>query len=122
MTTFGNIKPAKDDKGRDRRLEVWFTGGNLKPALDTDAATRKQWIETFGSAQKEKTPDMGTMFSNFLGGLMMGLKPPEGVDRDGTQSFEMTRPAHGYTDILYIDDRLRVTKGNRGSIVVVTRE
>jgi len=122
ITTFGKIQPGKDKDGKNRRLEVWFTEGKLKPASGTDDAMRKQWLDTFRTAQKEKKRTVGTMLKNGMLRLMMGLRLPDSVADDGTVSFKMNRPPHGYTDILYIDDKLRVTRGNRGSIVAVTRE
>jgi len=122
MKTFGQIKPSKDKDGQDRRLEVWFTGGHLQPGPESDAATKEKWQEMVGTAQKSKGFDIGGMLRNAFLKLAMGLRPPEGADESGRITFEMNRPPHGYTDILYMDDRLRVTKGNRGSIVVATRD
>ena len=34
----------------------------------------------------------------------------------------MKRVIHGYFDILFLDEDMRITKGNRGSIVIMTRE
>lgn len=121
MTTYGQISPARDKEGRARRLDVSFTGGDLKPAPGTDAEMRRSWLHAFGRAQREKRRTLGSLLKNGLLRLMMGLRPPESVGEDGTVAFEMRKPPHGYTDILYLDDRLRVTRGNRGSIVAVTR-
>lgn len=121
LTTHGRIKPGKDQDGANRRLEVWFTSGELKPAPDTDPELRNQWATTFQSAQRERKRTIGSMLKGTMLKLMMGLSPPEGVQEDGAITWEMSRPPHGYTDILYIDDKLRVTRGNRGSIVAVTR-
>jgi len=122
ITTFGKIQPGKTKDGRNHRLEVWFTEGQLKPAAGTDDALHKQWLDTFRTAQKTKKRTFGTMVKNGMLRLMMGLQLPDSVAEDGTVSFKMNRPPHGYTDILYLDDKLRVTRGNRGSIVAVTRE
>uniref|UniRef100_A0A7S2QCR7 Plastid lipid-associated protein/fibrillin conserved domain-containing protein n=1 Tax=Zooxanthella nutricula TaxID=1333877 RepID=A0A7S2QCR7_9DINO len=83
---------------------------------------RRQWVDVVRSAQAQKKVTFGDRFKNLAMKLMMGLNMPSGVEDDGTVSFEMTRPPHGHTDILYIDDKLRVTRGNRGSVVVVTRD
>jgi len=122
MTTYGRIMPSKDKEGRARRLDVSFSGGDLRPAPSMEAEMRGQWLEVFGAAQKQRKRTLGSMITNGLMRLMMGLRRPEGVDDDGTITFEMRKPPHGYTDILYLDDKLRVTKGNRGSVVAVTRE
>ena len=41
---------------------------------------------------------------------------------DESMRFEMKRVMHGYVDVLYLDEDMRITKGNHGSIVVTTRE
>ena len=40
----------------------------------------------------------------------------------GSVSFEMKRCPHGYIDVLYLDEDLRITRGNRGTIVIVERD
>merc|ERR1712060_478645 len=117
VTTFGKIKPGKDKDGTNRRLDVSFHEGQLRPAEDTPPEMLQEWLRTFGTAQKKRKRTVGTMLKNGLLRLMMGLRLPDGVAKDGTVAFKMNRPPHGYTDILYIDDKLRVTRGNRGSIV-----
>mmetsp|Transcript_129991 Transcript_129991/g.417295 ORF Transcript_129991/g.417295 Transcript_129991/m.417295 type:complete len:331 (+) Transcript_129991:88-1080(+) len=122
ITTNGKIRPGKDKDGTNRRLEVWFTQGSLTPAAGMSADVKSDWLRTFRTALKEKKWTVGGMLKDGMMRLMMGLRVPESVDDDGTVTFQMNKPPHGYTDILYIDDMLRVTKGNRGSIVAVTRE
>jgi len=121
ITTFGEIKPSKDKEGKHRRLEVWFREGQLKLVDGADAAMREKWLETVRSAQQQKKRTIGTILKNGMLRLMMGLRLPR-LAPDGVVSFQMKRPPHGYTDILYLDDKLRVTRGNRGSIVAVVRE
>lgn len=120
MTTFGRVKPSKDEK-ETQRLEVWFTGGELKPAEGTSADMKEKWMEVFGDSFKNKKWSMRGAFKNWMMGMMMGLRPPHSIEDDGKITFDMKKPPHGYTDILYIDDKLRVTRGNRGSVVVTTR-
>jgi len=122
MVTVGQIKPAKDKQGRDARLDVCFTGGTLSPAEPTDEKMKVKWLDVFGAAQTGRKRTIGSMLKNGLLRLMMGLRLPDSVATDGSVTFEMRKPPKGYTDILYMDDKLRVTRGNRGSVVVVTRE
>lgn len=118
MKNYGMCKP--DPKNPDR-LEVWFTGGSFMPAADMDPALLDQWKKTFGAAFGAKKPTIIGRFTNWAMKMMMGLKRPEGVNSDGSMTYEMAQAPHGYTDILYMDDDLRITKGNRGTIVVVDR-
>jgi len=58
--------------------------------------------------------------------LLLGATLPEGMEDDGTMEFSLSRPigGHGssYVDVLYMDDNLRIIKGNLGSIFVQARE
>jgi len=122
IVTYGEITPEEDKDGNKRRLGVVFNKGTLKPAAGTDSDMLQKWNEIFSDAVTQKKKSIGSKITNFFLGLMMGLKPPEGVDKDGTVTFQMTKPPKGWTDILFLDDKLRVTKGNRGSIIAATRK
>jgi hypothetical protein len=112
------------------RLGVKFQSGTLKPNFDMtlkeNEVRAKAWEETFeGAIAKEAEAQsilgkVATIASNGLMKLMMGLEPP--VDRmDFTQTYTIARPIAGHLDILYMDEDLRISKGNRGTIVVVER-
>lgn len=118
MKNFGMCKP---DAKKPERLEVWFTGGSLAPAPDMDPALLPEWKETFGAAIGAKKPTIMSRLGDWAMKMMMGLKKPESVNDDGSMEFEMAKAPHGYTDILFMDDELRITKGNRGTVVVVDR-
>jgi len=122
ITSFGRIQPDKDDEGKDCRLQVKFIGGELmlddgcKDMLD-------EWKETMGVAQKGK--DNGFDLQEAIKGAVlkfgMGFEGPNGVADDGRITWSMKRPPQGFTDLLYLDDKLRVTRGNAGSIVAAVR-
>ena len=52
---------------------------------------------------------------------LLGLEPVDGVRPDGSMKYSMGKSPVGFVDILYVDDELRVSRGNRGSIVVAER-
>jgi hypothetical protein len=58
--------------------------------------------------------------------LLMGATLPTGMEDDGTMEFTLGRPigGHGRTfiDVLYMDENLRILKGNAGTIFVQARE
>jgi len=118
MKNYGMCKP---DPKKPERLEVWFTGGSLMPASDMDPSLLPEWKKTFGAAMGAKKPTLFSRLTDWAMGMMMGLKKPDSVNDDGSMHYEMAKAPHGYTDILYMDEELRVTKGNRGTIVVVDR-
>ncbi|KAL7519292.1 hypothetical protein ACHAWX_004080 [Stephanocyclus meneghinianus] len=125
LINYGVCTPASPT-----RLGVKFQSGTLKPNFDMtlkeNEMRAKAWEETFeGAIAKEADAQsvlgkVATGASNILMKLMMGLEPP--VDCvDFTQTYTITRPIAGHLDILYMDEDLRISKGNRGTIVVVER-
>ena len=46
--------------------------------------------------------------------------PP--AEPDGVQRYTVAKPVLGYVDVLYADADLRVTRGNRGSLVVSRKQ
>jgi hypothetical protein len=112
------------------RLSVKFTGGILKPNFDMNSIQNQQyalaWKQTFeGAISKEN--DTASFYDRLKSGMngvfmkwMMGLIPP--VDDESlTQTYRIERPISGYLDILYMNDDLRISRGNRGTVVVVER-
>jgi PAP_fibrillin len=108
------------------RLMVSFTGGTLLPTEEVhkDSAKLAIWSKTFeGAYQKadEERSYLGWIFKLFLK-ILMGLTYP--TDESLAKHcfhFDMNRSPVGYLDVLYLDEELRITKGNRGTIVVVER-
>jgi len=119
MKNFGKCKP---DPKNTSRLEVWFTGGSLAPAEDMDPSLLTEWKNTFGAAMAAKKTSLMSRLSNWAMKMMIGLQRPGSVADDSSMRYEMTKAPHGYTDILFMDEELRITKGNRGTIVVVDRD
>mmetsp|Transcript_25723 Transcript_25723/g.39478 ORF Transcript_25723/g.39478 Transcript_25723/m.39478 type:complete len:302 (-) Transcript_25723:169-1074(-) len=110
----------------NNRLMVSFTGGTLMPAdeLKTDAEKLKLWAKTFEGAYTkadEERSYMGKIFQ-FILKLLLGLTvPTDDSLLEHSFHFDIKRSPTGYLDVLYLDDDLRITKGNRGTIVVVER-
>lgn len=127
LVNYGVCTPSSSHPSR---LSVKFTGGILQPNFDMNCPSNTQltmaWKQTFeGAISKELQSQsifakVSSTVSNVVMKLMMGLRPP--VD-DGslTQSYWIERPIVGYLDILYMDDDIRVSRGNRGTVVVVER-
>jgi hypothetical protein len=117
--------PAKD---KPDRIMVTFTGGSLEPASHLSSSPDKLelWAETFKDAYtkaEEERSYVGTFFHYILK-LMLGLTlPTDETLRKHTfhHHFEMKRSPVGSLDILYLDQDIRITKGNRGTLCVVER-
>lgn len=110
----------------NNRLMVSFTGGTLLPAEEVrnDPSKLELWSKTFeGAYQKanEERSYFGWIFQFFLK-LVLGLTyPTDDCLTKNSFHFEIKRAPVGYLDVLYLDEDLRITKGNRGTIVVVER-
>jgi hypothetical protein len=115
------------------RLSVLFSGGTLLPTeqVTKDDAKLALWKETFeGAYHKAETErSMAGQMLQFLMNAMMGLTLPtdattmneEEARMEHSFHFEMKRSPAGYLDVLYLDEDLRITRGNRGTLVVVER-
>ena len=53
---------------------------------------------------------------------MFGLVPPQGMNLEtGEISFTMKRSPKGRLEVLYLDEELRITRGERGTILACER-
>jgi len=108
------------------RLIVTFTGGTLLPTEDVlnDTVKLTLWSKTFERAYQkadEQRSYVGWIVQFFVK-LLMGLTyPTDEALAKHCFHFDMTRSPLGYLDCLYLDEDLRITRGNRGTIVVVER-
>ena len=111
---FGVCQPATDDS-----LQVKFTGGALAPQDLTQLA---QWMQIFGDQTK---PVNKSFKEKILGGflkLLFGIVPPKGINpKTGQVSFQMKRSPKGNLAILYLDEELRITRGEKGTVLVCER-
>ena len=101
----------------ESRVGVKFTGGSLCPDSDEECDA---WVSTFGEAETYK-PRKRQRLMNWLLKRMMGLEKPTGMSTDGSMSYKMKKAPLGHLDILYLDDELRITRGNKGSVVIAER-
>ena len=113
---------CKDDDSS--RVHVFFTGSKLSPAGVTlkDKAKMALWSSTFNEATLKaaaaKKSYMGWMMDQALK-RMLGMN----VRLDDSNSFrlEFKKPFRGHIDVLYLDEDIRITRGNRGTLVVMER-
>jgi hypothetical protein len=108
------------------RLMVSFSGGTLMPAEEIARNPSKLmlWAQTFEDAYKkadEERSYIGRIFQYIIK-LLLGLTLPTDYSLlKNSFHFDLKRSPVGYLDVLYLDDDLRITKGNRGTLVVVER-
>jgi hypothetical protein len=99
------------------RLEICFCGGELGPDENSKG---ERWADLFGDTDKDEPRPILTRFALWVAARTLGihLDPPLA---EGVQRYTVARPIKGFVDVLYSDDDLRVTRGNRGSLVVMRR-
>jgi hypothetical protein len=121
---------CSSDKQPKNRLGVTFVGGTLCPAhqVRDDSTKLALWKQVFENAYR-KAAEEQSYFSaamSYVFKWLFKLSTPsdqEAMKNDYTAvSFEMKRCPHGYIDILYLDEDLRITRGNRGTVVIVERD
>jgi len=104
----------------DERISVKFLGGELRPADGTTCPP--EWADTFADALQTAKRGVGTRLSGWLMKRMMGLERPTGMaSGTGVMSYSMSKAPKGWLDVMFLDDEWRITRGNRGSIVVAER-
>lgn len=109
------------------RLKVTFKGSTLLPAREvlSNPELLQVWKDTFLGAY-ERAKKESNFLSKTLRGLLtwwfqMTLPSDDELanSEDFSVHFEMKRSPRGYLDILYMSETTRITKGNRGTLVVV---
>ncbi|MBE9032497.1 fimbrial protein [filamentous cyanobacterium LEGE 11480] len=114
VKNLGICEPNGDDT-----LRVQFTGGTLEPKADTD---RADWQAVFGDQSAQPQPLKAKLMDGFLR-LMFGLVGPTSMDTStGIVTYEMRRSPKGNLKLLYLDNELRITKGEKGTVLVATRQ
>ncbi|NER52875.1 MAG: fimbrial protein, partial [Symploca sp. SIO1A3] len=103
----------------DTVLQVQFTGGILAPHPSTNI---KDWQAIFTEQhQSSQKSWQEKLMSGFLK-LMFGLVPPQGINPETREvAFTMKRAPKGRLEILYLDEELRITRGQKGTVLVCQR-
>jgi hypothetical protein len=104
----------------DTVLQVQFTGGVLAPQESTNMA---DWQAVFGNQQPPSKITWQEKLQSVFLKLMFGLVPPQGMNREtGEVCFTMKRSPKGRLEILYLDEELRITRGEKGTVLVCERQ
>jgi hypothetical protein len=112
---FGICEPVKDDS-----LQVRFTGGALAPQSATNL---KDWRSQFENQSRSTKTTLKEKGLRLLLGTLFGIIPPHGMDTEtGKIAFTMQRSPKGNLTILYLDHELRITRGQKGTVLVCQRQ
>lgn len=121
---------CSNEKQPKNRLGVTFVGGTMCPSYEVRSNLTKlaQWKEVFANAYKKAEEERSYLSAvmNYTFKWMFKLSTPsdeEAMKNDyAAVHFEMKRCPHGYFDVLYLDEDLRITRGNRGTVVIAERD
>ncbi|MCC5636705.1 PAP/fibrillin family protein [Nostoc sp. CHAB 5844] len=104
----------------DTVLQVRFTGGILAPQ---DPNKMDDWQAVFGQQRQNAKRTFKDSLMLGLLRLMFGLVPPQAMNpQTGEVKFIMERSPKGRLEILYLDEELRITCGEKGTILVCERQ
>ncbi|MBE9007146.1 fimbrial protein [Fortiea sp. LEGE XX443] len=103
----------------DTVLQVRFTGGTLAPQ---DLNSMDDWQKVFGQQRQSAKRTLKETLMLGLFRLMFGLVPPQTMNPDtGEVTFIMERSPKGRLEIIYLDEELRITCGEKGTVLVCER-
>mmetsp|Transcript_11908 Transcript_11908/g.17058 ORF Transcript_11908/g.17058 Transcript_11908/m.17058 type:complete len:387 (-) Transcript_11908:587-1747(-) len=119
MTNFGYVLP---DPGTQNRLSIWFTGGSLE--VNDEEGDLEEWRHIFDAANMPDR-DMGAFARVLAAKVLLGAEVADAMDENGNLSYRLKRPigGHGsaFSDVVYMDERLRIMRGHQGSMYVFER-
>lgn len=123
------------DPDHPHRMLVWFTGGRFWPRYRRDV---RAWCDAFGVGNSSSVIGQWRKWLYRCATLETlheeeEFNPCDEEDQGGNETeephaqgpvfpYETRKPMPGYFDVLYLDGDLRITRGNRGTVVANVRE
>jgi hypothetical protein len=106
----------------EHTLQVKFIGGELAPIQPETSEDFKTWMSVFGNQKSKQSLNIAQQIQSFVAKLLLGLEQPQGIEHQtGKVSFAMKKSPKGSFKVLYLDEELRITRGNRGTITICER-
>lgn len=104
-------------------VQVKFTGGELMPLESQNAEKMQAWLKIFGNNNQKSQLNLQARMMSLVMKWMFGIKKASEINpQTGKRSFVMKKSPKGSLKILYLDEELRITKGNRETILVCQRQ
>jgi hypothetical protein len=103
-------------------VQVKFTGGELIP-LENQPEKMKEWLELFGNHNQKARLSFQDRIRSLVMKWIFGIQKASAIDsQTGKRTFVMNRSPQGLLKVLYLDEELRITKGNRETVLVCQRQ
>lgn len=101
--------------------------GNIFSEGDMEKPFSSEWEDIFAPEDNWNRRTSVADYAKALAAkIMLGAEIPDKMEDDGSMSYKLNRPigGHGvaYVDILYLDQDMRILRGNRGSLFVQVRD
>lgn len=104
-------------------VQVKFTGGELMPREIEEPSKMKEWLQVFGQESQQSQLSLREKIASILVKWMFGISKASNIDaQTGKRVFTMKKSPKGILKLLYLDDELRITRGNRGTVLVCQRQ
>ena len=115
-----------EDPSDSKRLVIKFSTGTIEPEDGQDLDSWNKVIGVKDATDKESIGPLSWVKGKATGlmlKLVLGFRgPADELGSRGELSYEMRRSPSATLDVIYIDDEMRVTRGNKGAVVVATRQ
>eukprot|EP00978_Attheya_sp_CCMP212_P014639 scaffold37411_cov33-Attheya_sp.AAC.1 len=131
MTTRGYSMSDPSQPDDTNRVTIWFTGGKMEFSDDECHVKLPEWKRLFGDHLNHHSQNhthfgvLARKCKELAFKLLLGASMPSKLEDDGSMSYAFESPmgGHGstYCDILYLDDTIRIMRGNHGTIYVFSR-
>ena len=103
-------------------VQVKFTGGELMPRETGEPSKINQWLQVFGQESQSQLSLQERITSIFIK-WMFGISKASKINtQTGKRVFTMKKSPKGILKLLYLDDELRITRGDRGTVLVCQRQ
>jgi hypothetical protein len=104
-------------------VQVKFTGGELIPLETEKPSKMKEWLTVFGrESQPSQLSWQERILSVFVKWMFGISKASDIAPITGKRAFTMKKSPKGLLKVLYLDDELRITRGNRETVLVCQRQ
>ncbi|MDJ0568294.1 MAG: PAP/fibrillin family protein [Pleurocapsa sp. MO_192.B19] len=104
-------------------LQVRFTGGELMPLETEEPSKMKEWLKVFGQESQKSQLSLRERIVSVFIKWMFGITKASDIDpQTGKRAFVMKKSPKGILKILYLDDELRITRGNRETVLICQRQ
>ncbi|WP_036484773.1 PAP/fibrillin family protein [Myxosarcina sp. GI1] len=105
----------------ENTLQVQFVEGELIPRIENKNI--EQWLAVFGNSEANSPLSIGERIKTWFIKQIFGIKKTSAINtQTGTRAFKMNKSPKGKLQILYLDEELRITKGNRETVLVCQRQ